>query len=308
MWAIEDCRHVSQHLEYALIAAGERVVRVAPKLMDASRRGERERGKSDQIDAGAIARAVLREGLERFPAAFLDETAMEIRLLCDHHEALVNERIRLTNRLRWNLVILDPDLEATIPARKPDYPASSNASPGACALSRRPHASHRQRTSQTDLPPRPRSRGDHARAARSRQDPQSTAPRRDRLWPPTAVILIGQTAGAQRFSTDAQFARMAGVASSPVSSGRRDRHRLDRGGNRQLNRALHIIAITRGRRDASRAFLERKEAEGKSRMEALRCLKRLLARHYHRLLSKPPASFDQLTLISVAATSPVIRC
>jgi hypothetical protein len=84
VWAIEDCRDLSHHLEQALIAAGERVLRVAPRLMGVSRRGEREPGKSDQIDARAIARAILREGIERFPAAFLDQGAAEIRLLCDH--------------------------------------------------------------------------------------------------------------------------------------------------------------------------------------------------------------------------------
>jgi transposase len=106
--------------------------------------------------------------------------------------------------------------------------------------------------------------------------------------PLTAAILIGQTAGAARFKSDAHFARMAGVAPIPVSSGRHDRHRLDRGGNRQINRALHVIAITRGRLDPeTRAYLARKEAEGKSRMEAMRCLKRHLARHYHRLLLRP---------------------
>jgi transposase len=90
--------------------------------MGASRRGEREPGKSDQIDARAIARAVVREGIERFPVAFLDEQAVEIRLLCDHREILVAERTRLINRLRWNLVVLDPELEAKIPSRKLDYP------------------------------------------------------------------------------------------------------------------------------------------------------------------------------------------
>jgi transposase len=113
-WAIEDCRHVSQRLERSLVSAGERVLRVAPKMMGASRRGEREPGKSDQIDARAIARAVLREGIERFPTAFLDQDAAEIRLLCDHREILVAERTRLINRLRWNLVVLDPQLEAKI--------------------------------------------------------------------------------------------------------------------------------------------------------------------------------------------------
>lgn len=104
--------------------------------------------------------------------------------------------------------------------------------------------------------------------------------------PLTAAILIGQTAGAERFKSDAHFARLADVAPVPVSSGRHDRHRLDRGGNRQINRALHVIAITRGRLDPeTRAYLQRKEAEGKTRMEAMRCLKRHLARRYYRLLS-----------------------
>ena len=73
----------------------------------------------------------------------------------------------------------------------------------------------------------------------------------------SAAILIGQTAGAERFKSDAHFARLAGVAPIPVSSGRHDRHRLDRGGNRQINRALHVIAITRGRLDPeTRAYLQ----------------------------------------------------
>jgi transposase len=105
--------------------------------------------------------------------------------------------------------------------------------------------------------------------------------------PLTAAILIGQTAGAERFKSDAHVARLAGVAPIPVSLGRHDRHRLDRGGNRQINRALHIIAITRGRLDPeTRAYLQRKEAEGRTRMEAMRCLKRHLARRYYQLLSE----------------------
>jgi len=69
VWAIEDCRAVSRRLEQALLAAGERVVRVAPHRMGASRRGERQPGKSDQIDALAIARAVVKDGVDEFPVA-----------------------------------------------------------------------------------------------------------------------------------------------------------------------------------------------------------------------------------------------
>jgi transposase len=75
----------------------------------------------------------------------------------------------------------------------------------------------------------------------------------------TAAILIGRTAGAERFASDASFARLAGTAPIPCSSGQRDRHRLDRGGDRQLNYALHVIAITRARYDPqTKAYLARK--------------------------------------------------
>jgi transposase len=137
VWAIDDCRDFSYHLEQALLAAGERVVRVAPKLMGASRRGEREPGKSDQIDARAIARAVLREGIERFPVAFLDEDAMEIRLLCDYRETLVNERTRLINRLRINLVILDPNWRRRSHRASWTIPASVSVSHAVCGRCRR---------------------------------------------------------------------------------------------------------------------------------------------------------------------------
>jgi transposase len=264
VWAIEDCRDLSHRFEQALISAGERVLRVAPKLMGISRRGEREPGKSDQIDASAIARAVLRNGIERFPTAFLDEDAVEIRLLCDHRDTLVNERTRLINRLRINLVILDPELEAKIPSRKLDYPGQLQR------VSRRLRAMPqtarvriaREQTLRIGALTR------EAEALKRELRDLIRAQRPELLaetgcGPLTAAILIGQTAGAERFKSDAHFARLAGVAPIPVSSGRHDRHRLDRGGNRQLNRALHIIAITRGRLDPqTRAYLQRQGSRG----------------------------------------------
>jgi transposase len=101
----------------------------------------------------------------------------------------------------------------------------------------------------------------------------------------TAAKLLAETAGARRLHSDAKFARLAGVAPVPASSGARIRHRLDRGGNRQLNCALHRIAVTQGRvHPPARDYLARKQAEGKSRIEAIRCLKRHLARRVWRLL------------------------
>ena len=98
IWAIEDCRHVSKRLEQALLSVGERVIRVPPAMTWNGRRSQREPGKSDAIDALAVARTVVREGIERFPVAFLDSEAMEIRLLHDHREQLIRERTRTQRR------------------------------------------------------------------------------------------------------------------------------------------------------------------------------------------------------------------
>jgi transposase len=106
----------------------------------------------------------------------------------------------------------------------------------------------------------------------------------------TAAKLLVEIGPIDRFRTDAQLARHGGVAPLEASSGRVRRHRLDRGGNRQLNCALHRIAVTQARaHPAARAYLERKQTEGKSRREAIRCLKRQLARVVFNTLKASPA-------------------
>jgi transposase len=106
----------------------------------------------------------------------------------------------------------------------------------------------------------------------------------------TAAKLLAEIGPIDRFRSDAQLARHSGVAPLEASSGRTQRHRLDRGGNRQLNAALYRIAITQARYYApARDYLERKRAEGKSRREALRCLKRLLIRTVFNTLKTSPA-------------------
>ena len=106
--------------------------------------------------------------------------------------------------------------------------------------------------------------------------------------PLTAAKLVGEVAGAQRFATDAKLARAAGVAPIPVSSGNTNRHRLDRGGNRQINATIHRIAVTRLRcHPETQDYIARKRAEGKSTKEAIRCLKRHLARRIWHLLQPP---------------------
>ena len=127
--------------------------------------------------------------------------------------------------------------------------------------------------------------------------------------PLTAAKLIGEIAGADRFATDAKLARTGGAAPIPASSGNTSRHRLDRGGNRQLNCALHRLAINKGKWDPdTAAYLARKQSEGKSRKEALRCLKRHLARRVWKLLlATPPAAPRRSTpaIIVTAAPAPM---
>ena len=108
------------------------------------------------------------------------------------------------------------------------------------------------------------------------------------VGPLTAAKLVGEIAGADRFKNDAKLARAAGVAPIPVSSGKTNRHRLDRGGNRQINAAIHRVAVTRARcHPETIEFIARKKTEGKTHREAIHCLKRHLARRIWQLLRAP---------------------
>lgn len=290
VWALEDCRQVSGRLERWLVGQGERVVRVAPRLMGQTRRCERRPGKSDEIDAVAVARAAIREGIDRLPVAFLDEPSFEIRLLADHRDDLVAERTRYQNRLRWHLVELDSELEAQLPARGLDrecwierisrrlakLPQNARVRVARDELRRIRELTRAERELEREL-----------RAAIAALRPDVLA--QDGIGTITAATLIGHTAGAARFPTDGHFARLAGAAPIPASSGRTHRVRLNRGGDRQLNCALHRIALTRARTcPDTRAYLDRKIAEGKTKREAYRCLKRHLARQVWHLLTHTP--------------------
>src|SRR3954449_12427229 len=289
VWAIEDCRHVSGALERFLLVRGERVVRVASKLMADARRSARERGKSDVIDAVAIARAAIREGLDTLPVARLAGRELDIRLLVDHRERLVAQRTALINDLRWHLHDLWPEFE--IPARVLAAGGWQDRVAGRLA---RAEQTARVRIARDELRRiRELTRSIDALERELAGLVADVAPQL--LAEPgcgvlTAAKLVGEIAGIGRFATDAKLARIAGSAPTPASSGRTDRHRLDTGGNRQLNCALHRLAVTKGRLDPdTAAYLARKHADGKSRREALRCLKRHLARRVWHLLQPPPS-------------------
>jgi transposase len=288
MWAVEDCRHVSTRLERALLAAGETVVRVPPKLMAGARSSARTRGKSDPIDALAIARAALRE--PDLPLARHDDTSRTLKLLVDHRDDLVIERTKMANRLRWHLHELDPELD--IPARglnrlnlldrlitwlaeqsRPDRLGQVLARLAAELLTDIRAATVRINALEREI-------NTLARQAAPRL---MTLPGAGGL---TTAKIVGETANITRFRSEACFAMHAGVAPIPASSGRTQRHRLARGGNRQLNAALHRIAITQVRITASpgQLYYQRRRAQGDTAMEALRALKRRLARVVFNLL------------------------
>jgi transposase len=290
VWAIEDCRHVSGALERFLIARGERIVRVAPKHMAGARRSSRERGKSDSIDAFSVARAALKEGIETLPGAHLDGAALDIRLLVDHREDLIAARTADQQRLRWHLHDLWPEFE--IPAGALDTNKWLGKTSRRLARAQQTTRVRIARALVRQITTRTTSiRELEAELAALVQSyaPQLLAERG--CGPLTAAKLIGEIAGADRFASDAKLARTGGAAPIPACSGNTNRHRLDRGGNRQLNCALHRLAVNKGTWDPDAvAYLARKQAEGKTRKEALRCLKRYLARRVWRLLRSPAAT------------------
>ena len=281
-FAVEDCRHVSGRLERALLKAGAAVVRVPPKLMALTRTSARTRGKSDPIDALAIGRAAVRE--PDLPRAEHTHVSRELKLLVDHREDLLGIRTGLQNRLRWRLHELDPEFQ--LPARGLDL--AKHLDRTQARLEALP-ATTTRRIAVEELA--------DIRALTDRIDAlekeltalvRAQAPRLLALpgcGPLTAAKLLGETANPARFHSGAAFAMHAGAAPIPASSGTTTRHRLARGGNRQLNAALHRIAVTQIRLDGlGRAYYQRRRAQGDTTMEALRALKRRLARVVFNLL------------------------
>src|SRR5437868_9074279 len=257
LWALEDCRQLTRWLERQLLTRGEDLVRVPPKLMAPERRAGRARGKSDPIDALAVARAALREPELSRPRPD-EQVFRDLKLLVDHRDDLVDERRRIQQRLRWHLHQLDPTF--AVPLRM---------------LGR---ASHLERVSRwlarqerelqvrlaRELVARIRSltRTITALDRELEQRTQAIAPTLLELpgcGAVTAAKLLAEIGPVDRFKSDAQLARHSGVAPLEASSGRIQRHRLDRGGNRQLNAALYRIAITHPRyHPAALAYLAAK--------------------------------------------------
>jgi transposase len=281
LWALEDCRRLTRWLERQLLAAAEELVRVPPKLMAPERRAGRGRGKSDPIDALAVARAAWRE--PNLPVACLDGPQRELRLLVDHRDDLVRERTRIQSRIRWHLHELDPTLEVRprglrsqrVVDRVVDQLRDREGTVAAIArelLARVRELNQRARELERQIT-----------LLVIRLAPSLlTIPGCGAL---TAAKIVGETAGVGRFRSKSAYARWNGTAPQPVWSGNTSRFRLTRGGNRQVNAALHRIAITQARTDTlGRRYVKRRLENGNTPKEALRLLRRRLSDVVYRTL------------------------
>lgn len=274
VWGIEDCRNMSARLERDLLGAGQQVVRVPTKLMSQIRASARTRGKSDPIDAAAVARAVLRE--PSLPVASHDEDSRELKLLVDRREVLVAQRTAAINRLRWWVHELDPEhIPGALDRDKHQqalWPVLDRHSGLVAELAGEELLDIIGLTDKITLLEK-RISARVRRAAPALLEMRGCAEL-------TAAKIVGETAGITRFGSEAAYARHAGAAPIPAWSGNTTgRVRLSRCGNRQLNAGLHRIAITQIRHPGpGQTYYRKKIAEGKTKKEALRCLKRFIAR------------------------------
>lgn len=282
VWGIEDCRNLSMRLERDLLDAGQRVVRVPPKLMARTRASARSPGKSDSIDALSVARAVLRE--PDLPVASHDPVSREFKLLVDRHDDLVSHRTALTNRLLWRVHELDP-LRAPRPG----------------SLSRDKH----QQALRIWLETQPGLVAEIAHdevaeiiavsEAIKMLDRRITT--RVRVAAPslltlygcaalTAAKLVGETAGVSRFRSEAAYARHAGVAPIPHWSGPKTvRIKAGKGGNRRINAALYRIAMTQIRHGGpGETYYRARRDMGDTHSEAIRRVERRVVRRVFRYL------------------------
>ena len=280
VWALEGCGSYGAGLARFLTTRGERVLEVERPR----REGRRGRCKSDALDAERAARQLLAGEAGARPR--LEARTQALRVLLVARESAVCERTAALNQLRALLLGAPPQLRERLQG------CSQRALVEACTRLRGGRDSERAALC---LALRSLAR----RIARLRVEAneleaelagrvQALAPdllARRGVGPICAAWLLTGWSEPGRVRSEAAFARLAGVAPIPASSGRIVRYRLDRGGDRRLNRALHTIALALRRTDAeTQAYIARRVSEGKTEREAIRCLKRYLARSLFRLL------------------------
>jgi len=262
-----------------LVASGVTVREVPPQLTRRERARTRRLGKSDPDDALAIARVTARE--TDLPPVRLADRTLDLQLLVEAREDVVIEMTRVRNRLHAHLRSLLPGYGV----RAVNLVALRHQRLVGRLL--RPLGGVQAELARRQLV-RLRALGLEERSLTARiaalveDHPLLGLPG---VGPLVTAKLVGEIGDIRRFRSADALAALAGVAPIPASSGQTQRLRLNRGGNRQLNRAFHMIALTQAvHHPPAQAYLARKRAEGKTRREALRCLKRRLVRPVFGLL------------------------
>jgi len=271
-WAIENAGGLGRHLAQRLAAAGESVVDVAPKLSARVRvLSTGNARKNDRLDALATALAALHN--ERLPTVEPEGGPEVLRLLSERRGDLVAERTRALNRLHGLLRDLVPGgVPGTLSTTRAARILRGIRSQVSTARVRRQLASeilHDVRTLERKIADLDERIGAEVEAS------GTSLVEIFGMGPILAAKIMGTIGSVARFPTKGHFASYSGTAPVEVSSGEVVRHRLSLAGNRQLNNALHMVAVCQARSDArGGAYYRKKIAEGKSRKEALRCLKR----------------------------------
>ncbi len=273
-WAIENAGGLGRHLAQRLAAAGESVVDVPPKLSARVRVLSSFAGnarKNDGVDALATALAAWRN--ERLPAVDPEAGPEVLRLLSERRGDLVAERTRSLNRLHGLLRDLVPGgVPGTLSTTRAARILRGIRLQVSTARVRRRLASEILR----DVRMLERKIADLDGRIEAEVEASGTSlVEIFGVGPILAAKIIGTVGSVARFPTKAHFASYSGTAPVEASSGEVVRHRLSLAGNRHLNNALHMVAVCQARSDArGGAYYRKKIAEGKSRKEALRCLKR----------------------------------
>jgi transposase len=279
-WVVEGTRSHGAGLLRVLRTAGQHVIE-APRASRKNRRG----GKSDPLDAIAAGRAAL--GSHSHAQPRIDGAREDLRILLASRTHLTTARTATVNLIKAMLVTGDAELRERTRGMNTtaqirylaQLPWLRSSATGDHIILFRELRAHAKAVLDLD--------------ARIESLVQATMPAlldEPGVGPVNAAVLLVSWSHPGRFPTEAAFASNAGVSPLEASSGRHQRHRLNRSGDRRLNAALHSIAMTRARCHApTRTYTERRRADGKNPREIRRCVKRYLARHLYRLMESNAA-------------------
>jgi transposase len=292
-WAVEGAWYLGRGLAQFLAERGEEVHEVSGRWTAQRRRGMRRPGKSDRLDAHSVA-TLLREERATLPRVYAeDDELASVQLWSRLEEELSGDRTRLLNRLHNLLLLCDPGYAVGLPTlttKAGIAAAQAYVAPGTRAVAREREAAVRATADQVAL------LDAHIADLRRKLERASTSSFRalrqiEGVGRQIACTLIAELGAPRPGFGDAQLAALAGVAPLEASSAGATRHRLNRGGNRRLNLALHRIVLTQARRyEPAQTYLARRRAEGRTDREARRALKRLICR---RIIQAWRACFDQ---------------